>query len=69
MKRKDIKSLFSKSKSELAKEVSNKYKELTKTNMMLAMKREKNVRKAQTIRDDIARLLTVQRQIETKEKI
>lgn len=69
MKRKDIKALISKSKTELVKEVSQKYKDLTKTNMLLSMKREKNVRKAQTIRDDIARLLTVLRQVKMKEKL
>lgn len=68
MKRKDIKALFSKSKEELTKDVSLKQKELTKVKMAIVMKREKNVRKAQTIRDEIARLRTVLREIELKEK-
>ncbi len=68
MKQKDIKALFTKSRTELVKEVENKYKELTKVNMTLATKREKNVRKAQMIRDDIARMLTALRQVAQKEK-
>lgn len=59
MKRKEITALHGKSLGELQKELKNKYAELSKMTLERQVKQEKNNRKAQSIRDDIARIQTV----------
>jgi ribosomal protein L29 len=66
MKRKDIKNLHHKSVTELTKEVEVKRRELTKQSLERTVKREKNTRLLNTLRDDIARIETVLKVVSLK---
>lgn len=69
MKRKDIKLLHQKSASELEKELKARNKEFSKLTLERKVKQMKNTRLAQTLKDDIARIATVLKEIQIKEKI
>lgn len=68
MKRNDITALHGKTVEELVALLAEKKEALLKARMELAQNKLKNVRLLSTLRDDIARVETVRRQKEEKDK-
>lgn len=68
MKRKDIQALHTKTIVELTRDLESKRLELTKIRLEKQMKHEKNNRLSTILKDDIARILTVMRQVQEREK-
>ncbi len=69
MKRKDIKNLHHKSAAELVKELVTKQQLLLKTRLETKLKQEKNTRVSRLLRDDIARVQTIMKEIKNKEAV
>ena len=69
MKQKDIKSIHSKSKAELLKDLKDKQKQLLKFRLDNKVKRDKNSRKSRILKKDIAIISTFIRELEIKEQI
>lgn len=59
MKQKDVQNLANKSIAELKKEMYAKRKELTKFNLELKLRRQKNTRLGDRLSDTIARIQTM----------
>lgn len=68
MKRKDIKALHQKSVTELREDLDKKRKELKKIEIEKKVKKLKNNRLLQTLRDDLARIATIIKEVDLKEK-
>lgn len=68
MKRKQISELHHKSRVELYKELTEKHQELSKLRLEKGVTPPKNTRTVRGLRQDIARILTITRQQELKEK-
>lgn len=68
MKRNDIKSLHTKSRTELEKELDEKNRDLVKMTLEQKVKRVKNTRMLTGLKDDIARIATVLKEFSIKEK-
>lgn len=62
MKKKDITELRSKKLEELVRQVSDKKIDLVKTHANMKVAKEKNIRKARTLRGEIAKILTIIRE-------
>lgn len=68
MKKKEFKELKTKKVAELLKEVSEKKNEVTKYLSGMYAGREKNLKKAKSLRRDIAQILTVVKEKEVTEE-
>lgn len=67
MKRKDIKSLHTKTVQELVKDLAGKQKEITKLVTEKGLTQVKNTRSVRVLKDDVARIMTVLAQMKRKE--
>ncbi len=68
MKSKDIKSLHQKNINELVKQKQDLEAQLVKISLEKKSKPEKNSRRTRIIKDDLARVLTIIRQLQIKEQ-
>jgi ribosomal protein L29 len=68
MKHKDIKTLHQKSKIELEKDLETKQHELGELWLRKNDRKEKNTRKSRGLRDDIARINTIIKELNIKGK-
>ena len=68
MKRRDIKTLHAKSTVELQQLLIDKQKELIQVKLERKVKKDKNTRRAFMLQDDIARIKTVIKELEIKER-